>query len=636
MKDSSITYKIYFCFLLIIIAVGTVLRLWDLQNIQFMHDELSALFRLQYNNLSDVIKYGVIEGDNHPAGVQVFLYYWTMLFGFSEIAVKMPFMLAGIVSVLLVYYIGKLWFDEIAGIFSAIMLASTQFFVMFSQTARPYVSGLFLTLLMVYFWSLYFFKKKKNVYLILYVIFSALSAYNHHFSLLFAAIVGVTGIFLIDRKSLIPYSLAGIAIFILYIPHLPIFFAQLGKGGIGYWLAKPEPTFLFDFIAYLLHYSYYLVFVFIVVVMLLFWGSKNHFQRQLSKRIILFIWFLLPITIGYLYSVFVNPVVQYSMLIFSTPYLYIAVFSFHRKVSQKLATALMIVLLVTNILTLVLQRDHYRIYYHQPYEELFSQALENNYDVTIIDECVDYYHEYYFEKFGKSVPYISKKYIDEDLCIFDSLVSQIKTDYVVTHSLSGEELLIVEQYFPYQINYKDGFTYEIYTFSRVDDPKSKSNCNVLAFNDLFSETGNWKNINKNIVEDTAGNRFYYMNNKEWGPAVEIDFDTLEILTAGIVDFSATIMMPDTVDKLLLVISVFDEDNKSISWRGKSFLDYCPEKGVWQKLYVSSDLHGIILKNGYPKKSKLKANIWNASKKPVYIKDMKVSVRPLNNDRYNLY
>lgn len=57
-------------------VVATVLRLWGLTAFSLSNDELSALARLQYGSISDVLKYGVYT-DFHPAGVQLFLYGWT-------------------------------------------------------------------------------------------------------------------------------------------------------------------------------------------------------------------------------------------------------------------------------------------------------------------------------------------------------------------------------------------------------------------------------------------------------------------------------------------------------------------------------------------------------------------------------
>lgn len=629
----------YLLLLVLIIIVGAILRFWNFCNIQFMHDELSALFRLQFDNLHDVIKYGVVEGDTHPAGVQVFLYFWTMLFGFSEMVVKLPFVIAGIISIWVSFLIGKIWFDRITGLFTAVMISSTQFFVMYSQTARPYVSGLLLTLLMVYFWSLYLFGKRKTLHLILYVLFSALSAYNHHFSLLFAAIVGFTGVFLIDKKNRLPYILAGISIFVLYIPHLSIFFAQLNKGGIGYWLAKPESTFILEFVGYLLHTSVLVILSLVLVLSLLIVlkGDKLDVSRVILKRVILIVWFLIPFLIGFFYSIYVSAIIQYSMLIFSTPYIYILLFSFHRKINSRMVSLLVVFLLGVNIITLVYQRKHYQVYYHQPYDELFTISLAESDDVTIIDECVDYYHQYYFEKYNYKVPFLSKKNIDDDICVFDSLVGLINTNKVVTHALSGEELQIVQKYFPYQKSYNDGFTYEIYTFSKNPDDVGIETTRMVAYDDFVELKGKWKDMSQSIVEDTiTGINYYFLNEQQWGPSVTIEFDTILGMDVGIIDFSAEVLFPDSVSKVLLVVSIYDDNGKAVSWYGKDVRDYCLEKDQCSTVMASLDIHGFVLSENYKHGYKLKANIWNVSKAKLYIKNLKVSVRPLNRSRYALY
>ena len=63
-------------FLLILLA-AVILRFYNYGEIPFTHDEFSALIRTQYDSLGEVLRFGVMEGDTHPAGIQVFLYYWT-------------------------------------------------------------------------------------------------------------------------------------------------------------------------------------------------------------------------------------------------------------------------------------------------------------------------------------------------------------------------------------------------------------------------------------------------------------------------------------------------------------------------------------------------------------------------------
>ena len=139
-RKFPLSNKYEYYLLSIIILVGGFIRFWNYGDMPFMHDELSALSRLQFDNIFDVIKYGVMLGDTHPAGVQIFLYYWIKLGGTSEIWVKLPFILSGILSIWLVYKIGKLWFSSAVGLFASAMISTTQFFVMYSQIARPYSS----------------------------------------------------------------------------------------------------------------------------------------------------------------------------------------------------------------------------------------------------------------------------------------------------------------------------------------------------------------------------------------------------------------------------------------------------------------------------------------------------------------
>ena len=138
--------------LFFILFVTIVLRFYNYTSISFTHDEFSALFRLDFPDFFTLIEKGV-KVDGHPAGVHVFLYYWTALFGKSEWLVKLPFMLCGVLAVYVAFLIAKEWFNETVGLLVAAFLASSQYMIMYSQIARPYISGLFFTLLMVYYWS---------------------------------------------------------------------------------------------------------------------------------------------------------------------------------------------------------------------------------------------------------------------------------------------------------------------------------------------------------------------------------------------------------------------------------------------------------------------------------------------------
>ena len=188
-----------------IIIIGSILRFYHFFQLPFTWDELSAWNRLHFDSFAQLIEKGV-KPDGHPAGIQVFLYYWTLLFGDREWIVKLPFNLMGLASIYLIYRVGTIWWSKSSGLLVAAFMSSLQFFVLYSPIARPYISGLFFTLLMVLYWSKYFWQQAKTKYLTGFVIFAVLSAYNHHFSLLFAAIVGLSGLFLVTKSQLKEYT----------------------------------------------------------------------------------------------------------------------------------------------------------------------------------------------------------------------------------------------------------------------------------------------------------------------------------------------------------------------------------------------------------------------------------------------
>ena len=111
--------------LLLILLVGAILRFFHWHEIPFTYDEFSALFRTEFDSLGELIQKGA-KIDGHPAGIQVFLYYMVKIFGFSETAIKLPFILFGLGGIIYTWLIGKNWFSSTTGIVSAAFVATLQ------------------------------------------------------------------------------------------------------------------------------------------------------------------------------------------------------------------------------------------------------------------------------------------------------------------------------------------------------------------------------------------------------------------------------------------------------------------------------------------------------------------------------
>ena len=374
--------KLDYLLLGVILLVAAVLRLWKLDQVPFMHDEFSALFRLQFDNFRDLIRYGVTEGDSHPAGVQVFLYYWTKLVGWNELWVKLPFALMGIASVFLIYVIGKQWFNRKAGLLAAAFFAVSQLTIFHSQLARPYAPGLFFVLLMVFFWNkILFDQKKPSIWVgIGFAVSACLAALAHNFSAAQAGLIFLTGLFFLPKERRKAYWLSGIGALLLYAPHLPVFYHQtFVYGSIGGWLAKPESTFLVDFLQYTMNYAPLFMFAVGILIVLPFILQKPE-KRRRPIRWAGIAWFVIIFALALAYSFLKEPILQYSTLLFCYPFLVLTAFSFHRNNSMTMTQTAIAVAAILFIGTssLIVNRRHYDLMYHQGYDQIAERMQQDN------------------------------------------------------------------------------------------------------------------------------------------------------------------------------------------------------------------------------------------------------------------
>ena len=626
--------------LIIILLSGFILRFYHFFQLPFTWDELSAWNRIHFNSFSDLIALGV-KPDGHPAGVQVFLYYWISFFGDREWVVKLPFAIMGISSVYVFYEISKIWWNKSAGLINAAFMASLQFFVLYSTIARPYISGLFLSLMAVYFWSLYMFENHRRRHLFGFIIFAALSAYNHHFSLLFVAIVGLSGIFIIPKHKFKEYIIAGILIFILYTPHLPIFIHQLGVGGIGgegNWLSKPEPDFIYTFLYWCFHFSPLVIAIIVLITAFSFIAKNTDSTKQWQKRILLLNWFFLPIIIGYYYSVKINPVIQYSMLIFSFPYFLLLISSNIKSIKPLFITPIIIVILLINSYTLIYDRHHFEIIEKQPFntsaECLTSQKDINSNDIFLIYNTIDSYQEYYLKKFD--IPNTSKYNLyDKNLSLsqFDEVLRNIKQDHILLSSLPESFVSLARYYFPNLIQRTNAYTSESYLLSKT--LASKETFHQIANENNFSDRKeNWNFSPERIYTDSLNHHYYtYNNQQEWGLGFTDSLSNILNRYGGILDIEVDII--STQEPTAVLATTFTADSTVNIWRGQEFKGNLIATAFGYRLYYSIDTR-ILMKETTYNDINFKLHLWNKGKEAFMIKDVKLYQRRANPIRYGLF
>lgn len=629
--------------LFIILLTGGTLRLYNYAGFSLSNDELSALARLRFNSFSELIEKGV-KTDFHPAGVQVFLFYWTKFFGISENAVRLPFVIMGIASVYLVYLIGKKWFNVAAGLLAAATLCVLEFPILYSQIARPYSPGLFFTLLAAYSWSEIFSErirnnspgKPKSVFLSYagFVIVVGACMYTHYFALLQAGIFCLAGLFFLSKENYKAYFIAGVVILLLYVPHLQIFLYQMSIGGIGGeagWLGKPGSDFFWKYLRYAFNNSNWLLIIFLVLLIfsIFFFNSsrgKNKF------RLLAFLFFILPLLIGYFYSIFRNPVLQNSILLFSFPFFLLFMFSFITEPPKKILVSGVVVLLVIGSFSTVFQNKYYSTDHFAVFRELAEKTIEFNkkYGEQNITRTINihnpYYINYYFEKFKKPVrfeQYLCHEYVF--IKDFIRIVEKSSTDYFL-HAWSNiydlpEIAEVIRQKYPYIASKVKYFNSQITLYAKnKNEPFKEENPIFFAGHDF--EKAKWSNDTSfmDSAKAYSGKYSVFMDStQEYSPTFFASVNNLNLKEGGIIKMEVNVYSPKTELKAKIVISI-DDAEKNIYWSANEIGNFLIYKNQWQKVFLVRNINF-----SFKGDEVVKAFIWNDNKEIFYLDDFKISV-----------
>ena len=324
----------------LILIAGLILRLFKLDQSLWLDEAINVTFVKNLNLKSLIFDYSV--GDFHPPFYHILLRGWVLLFGSSEIAVRLPSVILGLVTVCIGYLIAKKLFDNKTALISATLIATSPLHVYYSQEARMYMLAAFFASLSVYFF-VSILKKETLVYWFGFVTSTALMLYSDYLPYL---LLPVYVIFLLIFKNNIRKSTARtflpafILIFVLIVPWLSIFPKQLSAGlsaaaaspawsnVVGSSSLKDLVVMYVKFVIGRISNDNNLIYALLfapagaIFTLLLFLSSF----RMNHLRFFLWLWLLVPILSAFLISFFV-PVFAYFRFIYILPAFYILISS---------------------------------------------------------------------------------------------------------------------------------------------------------------------------------------------------------------------------------------------------------------------------------------------------------------------
>jgi len=199
-----------------------------------------------------ITTFGGSAAEEHPLGYYTLLWVWMKIFGESLIAVRLFSIIAGLVSVYLVYLIAlEALSDAKSARLSMVFASLAPFQVHYAQEIRMY-SFLAMWLLL----ATYAYQRGSKTsaavpwtgnwrWWVLFSVSAALAQYTHSLAAFYLVALALLPILQKNWQALRAMVLAGIGALILYSPWLLQLPAQFSKIQSAYWVERPDISSLF-------------------------------------------------------------------------------------------------------------------------------------------------------------------------------------------------------------------------------------------------------------------------------------------------------------------------------------------------------------------------------------------------------
>jgi len=245
------TISKYSVALLGIVLIGVFLRVYDLGVQSLWFDEAFSVW-ISKMSLSQIVP-TVAGVDVHPPLYYFILHYWIALFGTSEVAVRLPSVLFGVLAIPVIYVLGRRLFTEEVGLLAALILAFSTFNVQYSQEARMYSLMVLLALLSMYFF-IRFLHRNTVAISVGYVLCTTLLLYTHLYGIFVVIAQNVyllTLLFLSrDRAFRLRHWVVLQALLVVFFaPWISVVISQISGVRNGYftsWISTPTINALIE------------------------------------------------------------------------------------------------------------------------------------------------------------------------------------------------------------------------------------------------------------------------------------------------------------------------------------------------------------------------------------------------------
>lgn len=184
-------------FLFVILLCSILLRLSNL-SASVWYDELWST----HVKLENVIVLGNQIGlDFHPPSYSIFMFFWIRLFGDSELSIRTPPLILGVLSILVVYILSVKLADKKTALLTSLLLCLSPVHIWYSQEARQYSAALFFSLVSILGFYKLMEPRAKPVWYFIYVASLLLAVFAHYYVLLYLIAISLLCLRRINRTK---------------------------------------------------------------------------------------------------------------------------------------------------------------------------------------------------------------------------------------------------------------------------------------------------------------------------------------------------------------------------------------------------------------------------------------------------
>jgi hypothetical protein len=618
----------------VVLVIAFLLRFVPLFEYEFFFDELSSLSRIPYDSVKDIIDKGV-KVDVHPALIQLFVFYWAKIGGTSEVWIKLPFLICGFLSCWFTFIFAKKWFDYKTGVIAATVVSCSMIFLVYSSSSHLYSTAVLFGILSTsYLFEIVFGSSVKKKDYILFGIFVLLGALNHHMGALYGAIIGMLAIIFAPKKQKIYLLCAAAGAALLYLPHLSITLAQM-KSSIsadsGGWLTAPKWDACFLFIKTLFGTG---IVVSAFIALFIYGGYENKYVFKSDKKIIfLFASFLIYCLVVYFYSIYKNPILQFSVLLIAAPCFVIVVARAISFIPDKVFNMTAIALVVAFLVQTIYIKQYFKLGIKQGVKSAIVETIgaKEKYgkdNVAAIYNTEPFFVEKYLADFKQKYSYLSAfDPIFAKQEQFGNYLKSRKEQFIILSDPDAIYLERVKSYFPYVIKHEEGYFRNIYLLSKKNENAINDDAVVNTFNlankGNFVFPDNYKKEGNDILIDSLDEFPFYV----WA-----NFEANIVQYGQWVVCSASYIPQNPTENLNFDFAVKRKDSL-IFYSSRNFKEfYVPGDSVqhgFSSIFMGTDFVEW-------QKDKFECYFWNQSKKRYLLKSLDLKILDINPHKYTLW